>query len=261
MQLSVCCETLFTDRSLAERFAAVRALGIGSVELWGLPPDRVTEVEAGLRSAGSRLWLFCGNREHSLIDPDERNGFLVELRQSMESATRLGCSHLTILSDKVDSRGIPIPPATPLSHEQKADSMLEGLTQAATLAEAENITLLLEPLNTRIDHPGYTLAHSRPALELVRQIGSRRLKLLYDAYHMQIMEGDLVGTLEVHLDDIGHIHIADVPGRHEPGSGEMDYTSIARLLRAKRFGGCIGLECYPRGRSEAAVAAFREVFG
>ena len=261
MQLTVCCETLFTDRPLAERFAAVRALGIGDIELWGLPPDRMAAVENGLRSAGCRLKLFCGNRDHSLIDPNERTEFLAELRQSMAHAALLGCSRLTILSDKVDARGIPIRPAQPLTNDEKADSMLEGLTQAAALAESESMTLLLEPLNTRIDHPGYTLAHSSQAFEIVRRIGSPRLKVLYDVYHMQIMEGNLIATLQANLGDVGHIHVADVPGRHEPGTGEIDYASIARLLRAKGYDGCIGLECFPRDRSEAAVEAFREVFG
>ncbi|MEX2286318.1 MAG: TIM barrel protein [Planctomycetaceae bacterium] len=260
MQLTVCCETLFTDRPLAERFAAVRALGVEGVELWGLPPENVAAVEDGLRSAGCRLHLFCGNRDHSLIDPDERAGFLAELRQSLAHATRLGCSHLTILSDKVDAQGIPIPPARPLTNEQKADSMLEGLKQAAALAEAANITLLLEPLNTRVDHPGYTLAHSREAFDIVQRIGNPRLKVLYDVYHMQIMEGNLIATIDANLSDIGHIHVADVPGRHEPGTGEIDYGSIAHLLRAKGYDRAVGLECFPRDSSEAAVEVFREMF-
>lgn len=261
MQLTVCSETLFTDRPLPERFAAIRALGIDGIELWGLPPDTVTAVEHGLRSAGCRLKLFCGNRDHSLIDPDERTGFLAELRQSMEHAARLGCSSLTILSDKVDAQGIPIPPARPLTNEQKADNIFEGLKQAAALAAAANITLLLEPLNTQIDHPGYTLAQSRQAFEIVRRIGSPRLKVLYDVYHMQIMEGELIATMEANLSDIGHILVADVPGRHEPGTGEIDYESIACLLRAKGYDGSVGLECFPRNSSEAAVEAFRTVFG
>ncbi len=261
MRLSICCETLFTDRPVTERFAPIRALGVDSLELWGLSPDNVAAVEAALRSAQCRLALFCGNRQHSLIDADERGGFLDELRQSVASARRLNCSHLTILSDKVDAEGIPLPPPRPLSTEQRFDSLLEGLKQAARLAAAENITLLLEPLNTRIDHPGYTLCHSGPAFEIVRNVGSPRLKVLYDAYHMQIMEGNLLPTLEANLDAIGHIHIADVPGRHEPGTGEIDYASIAALLRATGYQETVGLECFPQAGSEAAIRTFCRLFG
>src|SRR5262245_1670995 len=260
MELTVCSETVFTDRPLVERFSSIRALGIAGIELWGLPSDSVGAVEAGLRSGGCRLELFCGNREHSLIDPSHRAGFLSELRQSMSHAARLGCSRLTILSDQVDNRGIPIPPRRPLTGDEKASSMLAGLEQAAAMAEAQSITLLLEPLNTKVDHPGYTLSGSTQALEMVRRIGSPRLKVLYDVYHMQIMEGDLIATLQANLGEIGHIHVADVPGRHEPGTGEINYANIARMLRARGYDGCIGLECFPRDRSETAIEAFRAVF-
>src|SRR5882672_6108552 len=130
MKLTVCSETLFTNRPLVERFSSIRALGVAGVELWGLKSESVGPVEKGLRSADCRLELFCGNREHSLIDPDERAGFLAELRQSMNIAARLGCSRLTILSGQVDNRGIPIPPARSLTGDEKANSIFEGLKQA-----------------------------------------------------------------------------------------------------------------------------------
>src|SRR6185295_4761020 len=98
--------------------------------------------------------------------------------------------------------------------------------------------------------------HSAPAFELVRKIDSPRLRVLYDVYHMQIMEGDLLATMEANLAEIGHIHVADVPGRHEPGTGEINYTNIARMLRTTGYDRCIGLECFPRGRSEGAIEAF-----
>src|SRR5262245_55469042 len=139
MKLTVCSETLFTNRPLVERFSAIRTLGISGIELWGLPSASIAWVETGLRSADCSLELFCGNREHSLIDPDDREGFLSELRQSMRHAAQLGCPRLTILSDRVDGQGIPIPPTRPLTDDEKAASMFDGLTQATAMAEAENI--------------------------------------------------------------------------------------------------------------------------
>src|SRR5262245_63267932 len=130
MQLTVGAETLFTDRPLVERVSSIRALGVTGIELWGLPSESVGSVEEGLRSAGCHLQLFCGNRRQSLIDPTERAGFLSELRQSMNHAARLGCSRLTILSDRVDTRGVPIPPARPLANDEKADSVFDGLREA-----------------------------------------------------------------------------------------------------------------------------------
>lgn len=260
MRLTICSETVFKDRPLVERFAAISRLGTPAIELWGLPDENVAAVQKGLHAADCRLELFCGNRDHSLIDPQQRAGFLAELRQSLAHAARLGCSRLTILSDQVDDRGIPVPPPTPLTDEQKGESMFAGLREAAALAEAANITLLLEPLNTKVDHPGYTLCHSAQAFEVVRRIGSPRVKVLYDVYHMQIMEGNLIATLEENLGEIGHIHVADVPGRHEPGTGEINYGNIARVLKASNYRGFVGLECVPRSDSADAIRAFRAVF-
>jgi len=112
----------------------------------------------------------------------------------------------------------------------------------------------------QVDHPGYTLSHSNHAFEIVRRIGSPHLRVLYDVYHMQIMEGDLITTLTANLHAIGHIHVADVPGRHEPGTGEINYANIARALRTAGFDGSIGLECFPQGSSERAIEAFRRAF-
>ncbi len=260
MQLAVCAETMFTDRPLAERFAAIRATGIGTVELWGLAPEQVEPVGAALAATGCGLALFCGNRAHSLIDPGERQWFLRELQQSMVHARRLGCTRLTVLSDKVDGQGIPIPPALPLTPEERIRSMLDGLDAAASAAEEQGVLLLLEPLNTKVDHPGYTLAHSAQAFEIVRTIGSPHVRVLYDVYHMQIMEGDLIRTMAENLEYIGHIHVADVPGRHEPGTGEINYRNIAAMLRARGYAGSIGLECVPKGDAAAAIAAFVDAF-
>jgi hydroxypyruvate isomerase len=260
MHLTVCAETLFADRPLAERFAAIRAAGISGVELWGIQPGEVDKVAGALRSSGCRLEVFCGNRAHSLIDAAEREGFLAELGASLAAARTLGCPRLTVLSDRVDERGIPISPARPLSAEARAASIREGLKRAAELAEAQGIMLLLEPLNTKVDHPGYTLDRSGPAFEVVRAIGSPRLAVLYDVYHMQVMEGNLLATMAGHLPHIGHLHVADVPGRHEPGTGEVNFKNVARMLRTHGYTGCIGLECVPRGRPEDAIAAFLDAF-
>lgn len=260
MQLAVCAETVFADLPLSRRMAAIREAGVASIELWGVGPERMSEVERGLHSSGCRLEIFSGNRHHSPIDPSERDGFLAELQGNLNQAVALSCPRVMLLSDKVDGRGIPIPPAHPLSVEQRFESMLECLTGAVALADAANISLLIEPLNTKVDHPGYTLCHSAPAFELVRKVGSPRLKVLYDVYHMQIMEGNLISTMEANLGEIGHIHVADVPGRHEPGTGEIHYPSIAGMLRDKGYRGCVGLECFPQSSATIAVKAFASAF-
>src|SRR5262249_43056219 len=144
-----------------------------------------------------------------------RTRFLSEVGRNLEAARKLRTPGLVVLSDAVDARGIPIPPSSNLSRSQKIENLYENLQAAVPLAEAANTVLLLEPLNSQIDHPGFTLDSSGDAFAIVRDLGSRSLKVLFDVYHMQIMEGNIVATIEKNLELIGHIHIADVPGRHE----------------------------------------------
>jgi hydroxypyruvate isomerase len=124
-------------------------------------------------------------------------------------------------------------------------SVLEGLAETAALAEKAGVTLLLEALNTRCDHPGYWLSSSDEAARLCREVGSRRLRVLFDIYHMQIMEGDLLRHIEANLDVIGHFHAAGVPGRHEPGEGEVDYGWLIDRIAGLGYTGILALEYAP----------------
>jgi hydroxypyruvate isomerase len=137
-----------------------------------------------------------------------------------------------------------------LSEEAKYQSVFDGLRALAPLAEQAGITLLLEPLNIRVDHPGYFLNRSAVGFELVRAVGSPRLRLLFDIYHMQVMEGNIIESLTRNLDVIGHIHVADVPGRHQPGTGELNYANILRAVREAGYDQYIGFELDPTVPSE-----------
>jgi hydroxypyruvate isomerase len=142
-----------------------------------------------------------------------------------------------------------------LSAEDKRQSVLDGLKALAPLAKEAGVTLVLEPLNVYVDHPGYFLNRSSVGLDLVRAVGSPYIKLLYDIYHMQVMEGNIIDTLTRNLDLVGHVHVADVPGRHEPGTGELHYANIFRALREAGYDGYVGFEFEPTVPSEQAAAA------
>jgi len=113
---------------------------------------------------------------------------------------------------------------------------------------------VLEPLNVHVDHPGYFLNHSALGFELVRAVGSPYIRLLFDIYHMQVMEGNIIQSLTGNLDVIGHVHVADVPGRHEPGTGELHYGNIFRALRQAGYDRYVGFEFEPTVASEQAAA-------
>ncbi len=139
--------------------------------------------------------------------------------------------------------------------------MVACLKTAAPLAEEAGVTLVLEPLNILVDHPGYFLTSSREGFEIVEQVGSPAVKLLYDIYHQQVTEGNLIATITSHIDLIGHFHAADVPGRHEPGTGEINYANVLAAIDEAGYEGFIGLEYAPTvatAESLQAVLSMRE---
>ncbi len=149
-----------------------------------------------------------------------------------------------------------------LSEEEKYVSVLEGLKELASLAKAADITLVLEPLNNLVDHAGYWLKSSQVGFELIRKVNSPNIRLLFDIYHQQVTEGNIIDSLTGNLDVIGHVHVADVPGRHQPGTGELNYTNILRKLNEAGYEGFVGIEFEPTIPSkDAALVALKLIKG
>ena len=115
-------------------------------------------------------------------------------------------------------------------------------------------------MNIKVDHPGYSLVYFEDAVRLLEQVGSQRIRILFDIYHTQIQEGNVIAKIRDHHDMIGYVHVADVPGRHEPGTGEIDYSKIASELRGVKYTGMIGLEAYPATSDEVALETFQRIF-
>jgi hydroxypyruvate isomerase len=137
--------------------------------------------------------------------------------------------------------------------------MTRAFEDAVELAEKADVYLLLEALNN-YDHPQYFLNNSSKTLQMVRKIGNKRLKMLYDVYHMQLSEGNIAQTLTKNLGDIGYIHFADAPGRHEPGTGELNFAFILERLKTVGFGGGIGFEFVPlAGDNDALISTRRQI--
>src|SRR4030042_5397591 len=125
------------------------------------------------------------------------------------------------------------------------------------------VTLVLEPLNTRLGEPrahkNYFLEYPKPAFDLTRQVGSEKIKVLYDIYHMQLMAGNVIKTLEKNTDQLGYIHLADVPGSHEPGTGELNNINILKALDSMGYEGFVGFELLPFETDEKAIEAIKRI--
>jgi hydroxypyruvate isomerase len=148
----------------------------------------------------------------------------------------------------------------PMTTEEKIRSMVEGLRVLSRPAEPAGVTLLLEPLNSLIDHPGCFLDSVALAVEVVGRLNSPRVKVLYDIYHMHVMGKNVLREIENNQEWIGYFHVADSPGRHQPGTGEIDYAAVGELLGRLKYRGFVGMEFAPLGPSAEAVKAPIETF-
>jgi hydroxypyruvate isomerase len=172
----------------------------------------------------------------SLVDPATRAAYLTGLQESLVAARQLNCR--TLISQVGDAR-------EGVSREEQHACLVEGLRQAAPLLEAADVTLVIEPLNELVDHAGYYLIRSDEAFAIVDQVGSPRVKVVFDIYHQQISEGHLIHNLTANIDKIAHFHAAGNPGRHELSVGEIDYPSVFAAIQATGYDGYVALEYWP----------------
>ena len=255
MKASVCIEMIYTEYPFLERIKKAAEQGFDAVEFWNWDNKDLPAIKAAVAQAGLGIASFQSNLGGTLIHPDHRESFVAGIKKSLDQAQEMGISSLFLLTDELgEDRSVRFQ-FPELSAEAKYQSVLDGLKALAPLAEAAGVTLVLEPLNIHVDHPGYFLHHSVIGFDLVRAVSSPRIKLLYDIYHMQVMEGNIIHTLTNNLDVIGHVHVADVPGRHEPGTGELNYANIFRALREAGYADYVGFEFEPTVPSEEAAAA------
>jgi len=251
---------LFTGRPFSERMQIAARLGYRAIEFWNWRDRDVGLIAQTAEREGLTIAAMSGNRTHALIDPADRAGLLEEMKQVFEVAGRLNCLYVMMLSDVLEADGSAAPART-LTAEEKLESIVDGLRSMAGQAEAAGVTLLLEPLNTVLDHCRCFLDSSAVGVEVVRRVASPRVKLLYDIYHMSMMGEDVVKSIEQNLEWIGYIHIADLPGRHQPGSGTIDFSAINHLLKRVGYSGFVGLEYSAFGPEEPAAQVPLEIFG
>ncbi|MBA2779152.1 hydroxypyruvate isomerase [Billgrantia kenyensis] len=234
---------LFTEEDFLDRFKAAAEAGFKGVE-YLFPYDySAVELKARLDEHGLTQVLHnlpagdWGAGERGIAcHPDRVEEFRAGVEKAIDYATVLGCKQVNCLAG-IQPQGVSL--------EQARRTLVENLRYSAEKLEAAGILLLAEPINTR-DIPGFFLNRTEQALAIFDEVGSNNLKLQYDIYHMQIMEGDLAPTIEKHLDRIAHVQLADNPGRHEPGTGEIHYPFLFAHLDRLGYDGWIGCEYKPK---------------
>ena len=260
MKLSLCLEMLFTDRPFIERLATASRIGYRAIEFWDWRDKDLPALADEAAHLGLTVAAMSGNRQHGLIDLDATAKLIEEMDQVFAAAEEVNCSRIMMLSDVLRDDGSAAP-RPPRPAEEKIESMVENLRALAGRAETASVTLLLEPLNTALDHRGCFLNTSALGVEIVRRVNSPRVKLLYDIYHMSMMGEDVLTEIEKNLEWLGYLHVADLPGRHQPGTGRIDYEAVNTLLRRAKYEGFIGMEFSALGPDEQAAKAPLEIFG
>ncbi|MCV6591212.1 MAG: hydroxypyruvate isomerase [Marinobacterium sp.] len=238
--------TLFTEIPFIERFAAARKAGFDHVEIQFPYELGINEIAEQLQLHRQQLTLInlpAGNwaagERGIACHADRREEFRQGVQQALKYANALKIPCLNCLA------GIT-PSNQPYYDCEKI--FLQNLTYAADIFKESGINLLIEAINT-CDIPGFWLNNSRQAFEIIDKLDKLNAAFQYDVYHMQIMEGNLIHTLEENLSKIGHIQIADVPGRHEPGTGEINFPNLFKALDTMGYSGVISLEYNPAGQT------------
>lgn len=261
MQKCACIDTLFTEVDFYDRFQAAKEAGFEMVEFWSYTDtDRdLDKIKKSVQDANIVISGFNGDANYSLIDPTHKEKYLQYLKQSLEAAKYLGALSVTIHSNALGDGGGVVNHYDELSCTTKLCSMYDILLEATKMAEQYGIRLNLEALNITTDHVGNFLVHTDMAVDMVKLINSDYLKILYDVYHMQLNEGKICDTITKSIDYIGHLHIADVPGRNEPGTGEINYKNVFKCLENLGYKYRIGFELFPKTNTEIAVKAIMEL--
>lgn len=247
LKYSACVELLFAPEAdaVADRIHLAASAGFGAVEFWSWRDKDIDAIARALDETGMALVGLVSEPMAPLTDPSQHDRFLDGLVESMEIAQQLGAGTL------IAQAGNELPD---VSRSEQHDAIRRALVEAGDLLEDSGVTLALEPLNTRVDHPGYYLHSTSEGLDLIEAVSRPEIRLLYDLYHSFVMDepfaaidgggGDLLEG-RTHL--IEHVHLADAPGRHQPGSGRMDWKRRLAWLESQGYDGYVGLEYMPTG--------------
>ena len=240
-KLAANLSTLFVEREFLERFAAARAAGFRYVEYQFPYAWAADELAAAAREAGVQVVLhnlpagdFARGERGIACLPGREREFRDGVERAIDYATRVGCARLNCLAG-----------LAPVDRPH-FEVLVANVRHAARRLAEVGIELVIEPLNTR-SVPGCFLSHSAQAIDVLNAAGEANARLQYDLFHMQIMEGDLARTLERLIGRIGHVQIADVPDRHEPGTGELNFDFLLTHLDRIGYAGWVGCEYNPRG--------------
>ncbi len=249
MRLCVPIPCFFGKMDFAEAIYKVRELGYDAVETYNWKNLNLEEVRKACEDSGVELISMC-TTEFRMTDPACRQLWLDGLKESCEAAVKVGAKRL--ITQVGQDTGAP--------RKEQHESIVAALQAAVPILEASGVTIMIEPLNTLVNHPGYYLWSAVEGFEIIREVGHPLAKVVYDIYHQQVMEGNIIPNITKNLDCIAHLHSAGHPGRHELQYGENDYKVIFKAVDKAGYTGCCGLEYSPLLDPEESLREVRRIY-
>jgi hydroxypyruvate isomerase len=237
MKLSFNTETLFRGKSIYESMRELHENGLNVIEFWSWHDKDLKRIKQLKDEMGMEVASIVVKLE-SLVDPTRREAIVEAVKQSCEAARYLDCNRM------VHTVGFEV---NGLSRQEMHESLVEGLHKCVPVLEEYDVMTTIEPLNTKADMElkGYYLNTSDEAFEIVGKINHPLVKVCYDMYHVQVMEGHVISRMQNHIHQIGHIQAAGNPGRHELYIGEMNYDNIFDAIKQMDYHGYVGIEYFP----------------
>lgn len=244
MKISVCSDMIMPNTPFSKALEKLSDDGVKTVEFWKWSNKDLTDAAELLNKYDMNICGFCADSADAelsakiavnLLNSDQKEDFGRVMEESVKKAEQLGAKFLIVTAGDLISG---------LDEEEQWKNIENNLLYVKDYLEKENIMLLVEPIN-RTERENYIAPYALPMIELIKRLGTQNIKLLYDVYHQTISGDDVLNDIIENIEYIGHIHIADVPGRNEPGTGKIDYAEIAKRLNEIGYDGYVGLEFVP----------------
>ena len=250
MKFCVAIPCFFGNTDFCEALRQISSLGYKTAETYDWTKLDLNKVKATLDDTGIELLSMC-TTEFRLTSPEHRSLWLEGLEKSCIAAKKIGVKRL--ITQVGNDTGAP--------REEQHRSIVDGLKAGAPILEKYGVTIMIEPLNTIVDHKGYYLWQSCEAFEIIKEVNHPNVKVIFDIYHQQIMEGNIIPNIVNNLDSIAHIHAAGHPGRHELQNGENNYGFIFEHLEKAGYKGAVGLEYFPTLDPIQSLKKVKEIYG
>lgn len=249
IKTSVCLETVLPEMDFYDRIKVAAEIGFDAIEFWEVETKDIQKI-ARLSSQNNIPVAICCAKDVRTTRMNNPGDLVIKnIAESIKIIKELGCSSMIVLSGDIEGKT-----------DSQKNILIENLKRVADLVVKENVTINIEALNSLVDHKGYYLDSSSVGFEIIKSVGCDNIKFLYDIYHMQIMEGNIIENITKNVDLIGHIHSAGVPGRHEPFKGENDYRYILKAISDAGYNRYFGLEYFPSYDSKQSLEDVKNYF-